>query len=1004
MKYSINKLAAVLMYSMFISTVSNTSFAAETVCNSNGGAGWPINDFGITNLTLPFAFGDASEIFDINIDTDITHTYTGDLTVRATSPQGTTVTMFERPNTTDPEFSTPGGDFGCSRNDILVTFDDESANAPLENSACTGGAPVFSGTHQPHDAAPNNLTAFDTEDPNGNWGLYLSDSANEDTGTLNQICLTVAFASITFDKWVSTNNTCSDTLDTLSVAPGTDVYYCYTASNPSTETFNILPGAAIDDQGHDISALETGYVQNASQTVVVGPITAGSAALPDNTTTVNNAQLTATFATANFSGTLVTTEAASLTVLDPVLSTSTKDVLDVNGGTADVGDVLRYTITVNETAGVVTNAASITDIVDANLDTISVTSIPVGATSNIVGNTITVNGIDLAANGSATVVFEATIKAATPAGTDIDNTATINHAASGLSYDAIAPTIKTLSPVLSTSTKSVVDDNGGLLLAGDLVRYTITVTETGGFPATDVSVTDVIDVNLTGLNIVSQPGVDNSTTNTVIIDNISIAANGSATIIFEANVKGSVATGTSINNTADIIDNASGVSTSPAAPTLIVSTVPTSGNKLLYLNLLDTFPELTRTVTTINTDSQEISGANNETFSVAQSLPFQAPFTITAGIVNVQLNLQSTGNNTNNARTVVVDLVHVSGGIPTVINTSAAVTYTNNGGTVYRTFTINLAADEVFAANDSLRIDVRNTTGQQNRTIIVRSLNAGNISQVSLQSSTVINVDTAGIFANAYPDTTQFMSYVQGTTVYLRTTVSDPFGSADINSVDFVVTNPAIVLNSNVNVASATPTGSTAVFETAFLIPAGPDGDWTVSYTANEGTENMVTHSTSTTMTIGAPSLTVSKNSATFSDPVNLTFPKSIPNSIVEYTVEIVNSGRGFVDTDTVVITDDINSNLTLYFGSPVDPVQFTDGSVASGLTFTFSGLSNTSDDVSFSNDGGATFITPVVDGSGFDITSPPINYIYLNPKGNMRGSDGANDPSFSIKFKVKVN
>ncbi len=157
-------------------------------------------------------------------------------------------------------------------------------------------------------------------------------------------------------------------------------------------------------------------------------------------------------------------------------------------------------------------------------------------------------------------------------------------------------------------------------------------------------------------------------------------------------------------------------------------------------------------------------------------------------------------------------------------------------------------------------------------------------------------------------------------------------------------------------------------------------------------------------MTIGAPSLTVSKNSATFSDPVNLTFPKSIPNSIVEYTVEIVNSGRGFVDTDTVVITDDINSNLTLYFGSPVDPVQFTDGSVASGLTFTFSGLSNTSDDVSFSNDGGATFITPVVDGSGFDITSPPINYIYLNPKGNMRGSDGANDPSFSIKFKVKVN
>jgi uncharacterized repeat protein (TIGR01451 family) len=998
------KKSALIFLSGLLSIVAvNVSYAAETVCNDNGGAGWPIVDFGITNLTIPFAFGDVSEIFDIDIQTNIAHTYTGDLTVRATSPQGTTVTMFERPNTTDPEFSTPSGDFGCDRDDILVTFDDESPNPPLENSRCRGGAPVFSGTHQPHESAPDNLAAFDTEDPNGDWDFYLSDSANEDTGTLNQICLTAAFASVTFDKWVSTNNTCSDTLDVLTVAPGIDVYFCYTVSNPSTETFNILPGDAIDNQGHDITTLETSYLQGTSQIVVVGPVVAGSAALPNDTTTINNAQVTATFATANYSGTLVTAETASLIVLDPIFSTSTKDVLDVNGGAADVGDVLRYTITVNETAGAVTNGVSITDIVDPNLDTITIVSIPTGAISNIAGNTITVSGIDVAANGSATVVFEGTIKAGTPAGTDIDNTATINHAASGVSYDAIAATIKTLSPVITTSTKTVVDDNGGLLLAGDLVRYTITIIETGGFPLTDVSVTDVLDVNLTSLNIISQPGTDNSTTSTVVIDNISIAANGSATIVFEANVKGSVAVGTSINNTANIIDSTSGLSSSPVAPTLIVSSVPITGNKLLYLDLLNTLPELTRTVTTTNTDSQEIGG-NNGIFTVVQSLPFQAPFAITAGAVDVQLNLQSAGNNTDRARTVVVDLVHVSGGVPTLINTSTAVTYTNNGGTVYRTFTVNLAADEVFAANDSLRIDVRNITTQQNRSVIIRSLIAGNISKVSLQSSTVINLDSVGIYANPYPDTTQFMSYVQGNTVYLRTTVSDPFGSADINSVDFVVTNPATVLSTNVNTASAIPTGSTGVFETAFLIPDGPDGDWTVNYTANEGTETTVFHSTSTAMTVGAPILTVSKNSATISDPVNLTFPKSIPNSIVEYTVESINSGKGFIDTDTVIITDEINSNLTLYFGSPVDPVQFIDGSVASGLTFTFSGLANTSDDVSFSNNGGSTFITPSVDGSGFDITTPPINYIRINPKGSMRGSDGVNDPSFSIKFKVKVN
>ena len=103
----------------------------------------------------------------------------------------------------------------------------------------------------------------------------------------------------------------------LSVAPGTDVYFCYTATNPGTEAFNILPGDATDSQLHDISGLETGYIQNASQTVVVGPVVAGSAALPNTATTVNNANITATFATANFSGTLSTGESATVSVGDP---------------------------------------------------------------------------------------------------------------------------------------------------------------------------------------------------------------------------------------------------------------------------------------------------------------------------------------------------------------------------------------------------------------------------------------------------------------------------------------------------------------------------------------------------------------------------------------------------------------------------------------------------------------------------------------------------------------
>ena len=68
-----------------------------------------------------------------------------------------------------------------------------------------------------------------------------------------------------------------------------------------------------------------------------------------------------------------------------------------------------------------------------------------------------------------------------------------------------------------------------------------------------------------------------------------------------------------------------------------------------------------------------------------------------------------------------------------------------------------------------------------------------------------------------------------------------------------------------------------------------------------------------------------------------------------------------------------------------------------------FISLASTVDDIDFSNDGGATYITPTVDANGFDTTSPPINFIRFNPKGEFRGSDGVNNPSMQINFRVRL-
>ncbi|MBT8119090.1 MAG: hypothetical protein KJN89_05175 [Gammaproteobacteria bacterium] len=65
--------------------------------------------------------------------------------------------------------------------------------------------------------------------------------------------------------------------------------------------------------------------------------------------------------------------------------------------------------------------------------------------------------------------------------------------------------------------------------------------------------------------------------------------------------------------------------------------------------------------------------------------------------------------------------------------------------------------------------------------------------------------------------------------------------------------------------------------------------------------------------------------------------------------------------------------------------------------------LASTVDDIDFCNDVGSTTITPSVDTIGFDATSPPINFIRLNPKGEFRGSEGINNPSMQLNFRVKV-
>lgn len=98
---------------------------------------------------------------DVNVSVNITHTWDGDLTLTLLSPTGTSVEL-------------SSGNGGQDDNYTGTTFDDAGTN-PI-----TSGSAPFTGTFQPEGS----LASLNGESSVGNWTLMISDSANQDTGTL----------------------------------------------------------------------------------------------------------------------------------------------------------------------------------------------------------------------------------------------------------------------------------------------------------------------------------------------------------------------------------------------------------------------------------------------------------------------------------------------------------------------------------------------------------------------------------------------------------------------------------------------------------------------------------------------------------------------------------------------------------------------------------------------------------------------------------------------------
>jgi hypothetical protein len=156
------------------------------------------------------------------------------------------------------------------------------------------------------------------------------------------------------------------------------------------------------------------------------------------------------------------------------------------------------------------------------------------------------------------------------------------------------------------------------------------------------------------------------------------------------------------------------------------------------------------------------------------------------------------------------------------------------------------------------------------------------------------------------------------------------------------------------------------------------------------------TPTVSATVTVVTP-FNLAKSSQASTDPVNgAVNPKLIPGARATYTVTIANPNPFAATADSIVVLDPTPTDLSLYVshisGASGGPVRFTDGSTPSGLTYAFTSLASTTDDVDFSNDGGSTWTyVPAPNGQGAD---PAVNRIRIRPKGAM-----AANSSFTLLF-----
>ncbi len=212
-----------------------TMVTVDNCVEQCSGTAIAIPDGDIIGVSQDIMVPNTGSITDINLSLDISHTYVGDLFI-SVSHGGTTVVLMDRPGV-------PNSTFGCNRNNIDCTFDDQSTNGTVED-VCNNTSPTYTGDYKPEGS----LAVFNTMDPSGVWTLFVSDAETPDPGTLNDWCL-----DITYDE---TNISCLTMAQLIGDLTGVEDYE---SSDYINSVQKLLNGSSVDYDAVDHILLEAGF-------------------------------------------------------------------------------------------------------------------------------------------------------------------------------------------------------------------------------------------------------------------------------------------------------------------------------------------------------------------------------------------------------------------------------------------------------------------------------------------------------------------------------------------------------------------------------------------------------------------------------------------------------------------------------------------------------------------------------------------------------------------------